>query len=147
MTLNFLNLDPKVDSDLESLYLLSRESQGKSLLDEYYEQKQALSKYCIGALLLTEPVLAVVRRELKRMSPDVKIEIEEIQSVLSQEVIKRDVIEGEKALEAGRKVTRAANRVLKAKSEKETVVSEASSLTTTAATPSNASKLSEGSAP
>ena len=142
MTLNFLNLDPKVDSDLESLYLLSRESQGKSLLDEYYEQKQALSKYCIGALLLTEPVLAVVRRELKRMSPDVKIEIEEIQSVLSQEVIK-----GEKALEAGRKVTRAANRVLKAKSEKETVVSEASSLTTTAATPSNASKLSEGSAP
>ena len=147
MTLNFLNLDPKVDSDLESLYLLSRESQGKSLLDEYYEQKQALSKYCIGTLLLTEPVLAVVRRELKRMSPDVKIEIEEIQSVLSQEVIKRDVIEGEKALEAGRKVTRAANRVLKAKSEKETVVSEASSLTTTAATPSNASKLSEGSAP
>ncbi|MFA6289612.1 MAG: type I restriction enzyme HsdR N-terminal domain-containing protein [Opitutaceae bacterium] len=147
MTLNFLSLDPKVDSDLESLYLLSRESQGKSLLDEYYEQKQALSKYCIGALLLTEPVLAVVRRELKRMSPDVKIEIEEIQSVLSQEVIKRDVIEGEKALEAGRKITRAANRALKAKSEKETGVGQAPSLTTAAATPSNASKVSEGSAP
>ncbi|MEO5958534.1 MAG: hypothetical protein ABIR80_05425, partial [Opitutaceae bacterium] len=51
-------------------YLLSREAQGKSLLDEYHEQKQALSKYCIGALILTEPVLAMMRRELKRLSPD-----------------------------------------------------------------------------
>jgi Type I restriction enzyme R protein N terminus (HSDR_N) len=119
MSLNFLALDPKSETDLEMLYLLSREAQGKSLLDEYHEQKQALSKYCIGALLLTEPILSVMRRELKRLSPDVKIEIEEIQSVLSQEVIKREVIEGEKALDAGKKITRAANRALRTKSEKE----------------------------
>lgn len=118
MTLNFLTLDPKSESDIQSLYLLSREAQGKSLLDEYHEQKQALSKYCIGALLLTEPVLAVVRRELKRLSPDVKIEIEEIQAVVSQEVIKRDLLEGEKAVEASKKIARAANRALRAKTEK-----------------------------
>jgi predicted type IV restriction endonuclease len=118
ISLNFLTLDPKSDTDIEALYLLSREAQGKSLLDEYHEQKQALSKYCIGAILLTEPILSVVRRELKRLSPDVKIEIEEIKSVISQEVIKRDVIEGEKAIEAGKKLARSANRALRAKSEK-----------------------------
>lgn len=118
ITLNFQTLDPKSESDIEALYLLSREAQGKSLLDEYHEQKQALSKYCIGAILLTEPILSVVRRELKRLSPDVKIEIEEIHSVISQEVIKRDVIEGDKAIEAVKKLSRAANRALKAKSEK-----------------------------
>jgi predicted type IV restriction endonuclease len=125
MSLNFLTLDPKNASDIESLYLLSREAQGKSLLDEYHEQKQALSKYCIGALLLTEPVLSIVRRELKRLSPDVKIEIEEIYAVISQEVIKREVIEGEKAQEAVKKISRAANKVLRAKSEKETEPNQA----------------------
>ncbi len=119
MALNFLAIDPKNDSDLDAIYILSREAQGKSLLDEYHEQKQALSKYCIGSLLLTEPVLAVIRRELKRLSPDVKIEVEEIQAVLSQEVIKREVLEGEKAQEASRKIARAANRALRAKTDKE----------------------------
>lgn len=118
MELNFLTLDPKSDSDLEALYMLSKEAQGKSLLDEYHEQKQALSKYCIGALLLTDPILSVVRRELKRLSPDVKIDVEEIRAVLSQEVIKRELLEGEKASEAAKKINRAANRVLRAKAEK-----------------------------
>jgi hypothetical protein len=118
MSLNFLALDPKSQVDIDSLYLLSREAQGKSLLDEYHEQKQALSKYCIGALLLTEPVLTVIRRELKRLSPDVRIEIEEIQTVLAHEVIKRDVLEGDKASEANKKIARAASRALRAKLDK-----------------------------
>ena len=134
MSLNFLTLDPKNASDIESLYLLSREAQGKSLLDEYHEQKQALSKYCIGALLLSEPVLSIVRRELKRLSPDVKIEIEEIYAVISQEVIKREVIEGEKAQEAVKKISRAANKALRAKSEKETEPNQALQTMTIAVT-------------
>jgi predicted type IV restriction endonuclease len=134
ISLNFLALDPKNESDIESLYLLSREAQGKSLLDEYHEQKQALSKYCIGAIILTEPILTVIRRELKRLSPDVKIEIEEILAVISQEVIKRDVIEGEKAIEAGKKLSRAANRALRAKTEKETEPNQALQTTTMAIT-------------
>jgi predicted type IV restriction endonuclease len=138
MTLNFLTLDHRSASDIESLYLLSREAQGKSLLDEYHEQKQALSKYCIGAILLTEPILAVVRRELKRLTPDVKIEIEEIQAVILQEVIKRDVIEGEKAVEAVKKLSRAANRALKAKSEKETGPTESPQTTVASVTDSSA---------
>jgi predicted type IV restriction endonuclease len=115
MSLNFLVIDPKNDADIESLYLLTREAQGKSLLDEYHEQKQALSKYCIGAVIMTEPVLAVIRRELKRLSPDVRIDVGEIQQVVSQEVIKRDVLEGDKAAEAARKISRAANKALRAK--------------------------------
>ncbi|MBK8001941.1 MAG: restriction endonuclease subunit R [Verrucomicrobia bacterium] len=119
VTVDLLTADPKNDSDLEVLFLLSREAQGKSLLDEYHEQKQALSKYCIGALLLSDTIVSVIRRELKRLSPDVKIETEEIHAVLSHEVIKREVLEGEKAQEAARRIARAANRVKKSKLEKE----------------------------
>lgn len=114
---DFLSLDHKRGSDFEVLFLLSREAQGKSLLDEYHEQKQALSKYCIGALLLTDTVLAVLRRELRRLSPDVKIDTEEIKAVLSHEVIKREVLEDAKAAEAARRINRVASRALRARAQ------------------------------
>jgi hypothetical protein len=119
LSFGFLALDNKNASDLEALFLLSREAQGKSLLDEYHEQRQALSKYSVGAVLLTEPVLSVIRRELKRLSPDVRIETDEIQAVLREEVIKRDLLEGDKAQDASKKIARATSRALRAKAEKD----------------------------
>jgi len=118
MTLTFGSLSAKSESDLESLFLLTREAQGKSLLDEYHEQRLALSSYCVGAVVLSEAVLNVIRRELKRMSPDVRIEIAEIERVLSEDVIKREVLEGEKAVDAKRRLSKAAAKALR-KAEKE----------------------------
>jgi hypothetical protein len=117
MSLHFPSLNHRSDGDLESLFLLTREAQGKSLLDEYHEQRQALSRYSVGAVILSEPVLAVIRREMKRLSPDVKFDTEEIQHVLVEEVIKREVLEGERAVVAKKKVSKVAARPLRAKSE------------------------------
>jgi hypothetical protein len=64
-------------------------------------------------MLLSEPVLTVIRRELRRLSPDVKIEIDEIQAVLTNEVIKREVLEDEKAESAKRKIARSASKSLR----------------------------------
>ena len=58
-------------------------------------------------------MLDVIRRELRRVSPDVKIETDTIQEVLMQDVFKRDVVEGERADEAKRKLSRAAGRMLR----------------------------------
>lgn len=127
MNLQFGALSPKAEGDLESLFLLSREAQGKSLLDEYHEQRMALSRYCVGAVILSEPVLSVVRRELKRMSPDVRIDVEEIQRVIMDEVIKRDVLEGDKASDAKRRMAKAAAKVLR-KAEKEEPTSPATTV-------------------
>jgi len=113
LEIDFLNLNPKKLDDIEGLYLLTREGIAKSMLGEYHAQRIALSRYFIGATVLSEPVLDVIRRELRRISPDVKIDNEQIQEVLVQEVFKRDVVEGEKAEEAQRKITRAANRSLR----------------------------------
>ena len=60
------------------------------MLGEYHTQKQALSRFFVGAMLQTEPVLDVIRRELRRVSPDVRIDSEQIKSVLINEVIKRE---------------------------------------------------------
>lgn len=117
--IDFCALNPKSESDLETLYLWCKEGWQRSVLGEYHTQKQALSRFFLGAMLLADPVLEVIRRELRRVSPDVRIEIEQIKAVLSSEVIKRDVMEGDKADEARRKIARAATKALRNVTAKE----------------------------
>ncbi|EKO49813.1 type I restriction enzyme R protein N-terminal domain protein [Leptospira kirschneri str. 200803703] len=111
--INFSNINPKIENHIEPIYYLCKEALGKSLLDEYHSQKQALSKYYIGQMILTETVLDVIKRELKRLTPGVKIENDEIEEVLRSDVIKRDALEGDKAVDAKKKIQKAANTYLR----------------------------------
>jgi hypothetical protein len=62
-------------------------------------------------------VLDVIRRELRRLSPDVKIDREELRSVLEQEVLKREVTEGDKAEEARKKIAKVQGKALRVKAK------------------------------
>jgi hypothetical protein len=121
--IDFCELNPRTAGDIELLYLWCKEGWQRSVLGDFHTQKQALSRFFIGAMILTPPVLDVIKRELRRVSPDVKIETEQIRSVLAAEVIKREVMEGDKADEARKKITKVANKAIKAASAKKTVVS------------------------
>lgn len=116
--IDFSTLNPRSESDLELLYLWCKEGWQRSVLGEYHTHKQASSRFFVGAILQTEPVLEVIRRELRRISPDVRIDIDQIKTVLLSEVIKREVTEGEKADEARKKITRAASKTLRAASSR-----------------------------
>ena len=118
LEIDFLKLSHRNEKDLECLYLISREGWTKSALGEFHVQKQALSRFFLGAMILSDPVVQVIRRELRRVSPDVRIDVEEIRAVLSSEVLKRDVLEGDKADDARRKLMRAANRALRERATK-----------------------------
>lgn len=111
--LHLLELRPRVDADIELAALLAKEGWQKERLGEYQSQRQALSRFTIGAVLLTDPVVDVIRRELRRVSPDAKIESDDIVKVLQDDVLKRDVMEGDKAIAAKRIVARAGNRTLR----------------------------------
>ena len=112
--IDFQTLDPKSESDVETLFLWCKEGWVRSALGDFHTQKQALSRFFLSATLLSDPVLEVVRRELRRVSPDVKITVEQIRAVLTDEVLKRDVIEGEKAEEAKKKIAKASGTLLRA---------------------------------
>lgn len=115
---DFCAVSTRSEADTELLYLLCKEGWQRSMLGEYHNQKQALSRFFISAMLQTDPVLDVVRKELRRMSPDVRIDNQQIRDVLLAEVLKREVIEGEKAEEARKKLARSAAKVAKAKASK-----------------------------
>jgi len=117
--IDFCSVNPKNETDLESLYLFCKEGWVKSVLGDYQSQKQALSRFFLGALVLSEPVLEVIRRELRRVSPDVRIELEQIKNVLCNEVLKREVIDGEQANMARKKIARAASKSLRKATKQE----------------------------
>jgi predicted type IV restriction endonuclease len=126
--INLLALSPKNDEAIAKLFLLTRESIVKSALEEYHDQKQATSKFVLAAAILSDPVLEVVRRELRRMSPDLKVETEDLRSMMAQDVLKREVIEGEQADQARKKLSRAASRMLRIKKQEQEQTAAASSI-------------------
>ena len=112
-------INPKRSEDIGLLYNLTKEGLSKSALGEFHAHRQALSRFFLGAMVLSDPVLEVVRRELRRLSPDIKIDRDQIKSVLTQEVLKREVVEGEKAQEAKKKISRSISRSLRTRTAKE----------------------------
>jgi predicted type IV restriction endonuclease len=116
LDIDLLALSHKNAGNIESLFLLTRESMVKSGLDAYHDQVQATNRFYLAAIVLSDAVLETVRRELRRLS-DVKLEVEELRTALKSEVIKREVIEGEKADAARRRVNKSAGKALRAKRE------------------------------
>jgi len=119
--IDFCSLNSRNAKDVESIFLLCKEGWIKSVLGEFHTQKQALSRFFLGALLISDPVLQLLRRELRRLSPDVRVETDEILSVLTAEVIKRDVTEGDQAKDAAKKIAKVAAKTLKTKQSKDTI--------------------------
>lgn len=111
--IDFCALNARSAADIEKLYLWCKEGWQKSVLGEYRDQKQALSRFSVAAVIQSEPVVSVIRRELRRLSPDIRIEADEVEAVIVNEVLKRDVLEGEQAIEARKKLARAANKHLR----------------------------------
>jgi predicted type IV restriction endonuclease len=104
---DLLQMSHRDSSHVELLGLLSKEGWQKARIGEYHSHKQALSKFTLGAILVDETVLAVIRRKLRHTADGLKVTAEEIKAVLLADVIKRDVLEGEKAQAAQRQVARA----------------------------------------
>jgi hypothetical protein len=119
LDIDLSKVNVRSEGDLEHLYLWCKEGWQRSALGDFHAQKQALSRFYLGAVVLSEPCLETIRRELRRISPDIKITTEQIKTSLTNEVLKRDVVEGEKAEEARKVVAKAATNALRNTTSKE----------------------------
>ncbi len=105
-------LDPacKNSSLLDMLFLISREALGGDAIDRYWRQKEATNRFVVTQILLSPPLLATLRRELRRLAPGLQITEEMLGELLRLEVLERDVLEGEKVDMAMKQVRRANRR-------------------------------------
>jgi hypothetical protein len=107
---NFLDLKAKHNDDLEALYLLTKEGLTSAALEEFYEKQQAVNKYTVAAVIQSDPVIAAIRREIRKYSKGIKVSETDIERLLAGEVLKREVVEEERAVEARKRLSRAAKR-------------------------------------
>lgn len=112
--LDLLSVNHRNSEHVELVGLLAKEGWQKAQLGEYHSLRQALNRFTLAALIVGQPVLDVLRREVRRLSPNVRVETEEIKNVLLGEVLKREVLEGEKAEAARKQVAKAASKTLRA---------------------------------
>jgi hypothetical protein len=105
-------LDPaaKPAQILERMYLVSKEAGGNAAIATYWQHKEATSRFILAQLLLDEPAIGVLRRELRRLYPGIRIDEPTLAALLRDEVIKRDCLDGERATAAQRVVRRATRR-------------------------------------
>ena len=109
----FDKLNHKSSSDLESLYLLTKEGLIRCCLDDFDAHIQAMSRFSLAATILSEPVIEVIRRELRKLSPGTKITVEEIEEAVKKDVFKGEVVEDPKAEEARKRIAKAQNKAAK----------------------------------
>jgi len=103
----------KSEQVIECLGNLSREGFEQSSMTAFYQQRQASGKFTVAALLLSDNMLNLLRREIRRLSPGCRIETDDLRALLQTEILKRDLFDGDEAKQAAdflKKATRAAER-------------------------------------
>ena len=76
-----------------------------------------VNRFILAALIQADATLDVLRREIRRLSPGIKVDKEEL-AVLLQDVLKRDVLEGDMAAEAKTRVSKASSKTLRKRTKK-----------------------------
>ena len=62
---------------------------------------------------MSDPAVAVVRKELRRLFPELKVEQEQILDILVNDVLKREVVEGDKVKETQQRLKKALQKIAK----------------------------------
>ncbi len=108
---NLANLNLKSEDDLNKMFLLCREGISNDAMGLYHQHTQLVNRFMIAQLTVSEPVVNVIRRELKKLFPELKVELDQISDILVNDVLKREVIEGEKVKETQLKIKKANSKL------------------------------------
>jgi hypothetical protein len=118
---DLLALSPKSDEILECFGNLSREGFSKGKMADFLHQKQVTNKFTVAALLISDDVLDDLRKEIRRLGSRIKVEVDYLRALLTNEIVKRDLIDSEEAKAAVQNVRRL-QRARKKSSEKEKLI-------------------------
>jgi len=112
---NMLSVNLKSEKGLEALFVISKDGQEKSSIDDYYSTLQAKSKFIIGALLNSEEAYSLIRKNIKKLYDDVKITNEEIADIMANDILKREIIDSEESKKAKKDIEKILKKLEKAK--------------------------------
>jgi Type I restriction enzyme R protein N terminus (HSDR_N) len=121
---SLLSINLKNEDDLRRMFLLSYEGSTSDAMKVFHDHTQLLNKYTVSQVLVMDSVVAIVRRELRRLFPDLKVDIEQITDLMNNEILKREVIDGDKPREAQQRVKKALQKLARQNAKKESGTTE-----------------------
>lgn len=106
-------LNVRNEDDLRRLFLFSREGLFADAMNLYHQHAAILNPYTVAQIVTQEACVGVIRRELRRLFPDIRVTPDELCTMLKASILKRDVVEGDKATDAASRVKKAAAKLAK----------------------------------
>jgi hypothetical protein len=117
---DLLAASAKSDEVIECFGNLSREAFSKDKMADLLHQKQLTNKFTVAAVLLSDDLLDDLRKEIRRLG-GVKVDVEYLRSLLTADILKRDLIDSDEGKAAAQNVKRLQRAVVRKKSaQKET---------------------------
>lgn len=94
---DFTEMKPRTKKDQETLFMLCKRgvNKPKALIEELYGRQQVVNKHTIAALMMSDEVHKIIARELKKLGQNIKPDKKEIAAIITEQVIKREFVEGE----------------------------------------------------
>lgn len=111
---------------IECFGILSREGFTQSSMTAFFQQQQTTSKYSIGALMCSDAMILALKKELRKLSPSLKIDDDYLKQIIETDVIKRELIEGDEATAASELIKKSLKAHAKSLSKPATKLLESS---------------------
>jgi hypothetical protein len=109
------NRSPEI---LECFGNLCKEGFSKVSMSDLFQEKQVTSKYALASILLSDPIIEELRREIRRLSPGLRIDTDTLKLTLSEQVVKRELIDSEEAKAAQSAMKRLAKAYAREKNKR-----------------------------
>jgi Uncharacterized conserved protein len=111
---NLPELSPRSQADLERLFLLAREGLPSDAINAFHQHQQLVNHFTVAQIVMSEPIMGSVRRELRRLFPELRVDVEDVADLLVNGVLKREVVAGDKAEDAKQRLKKASQRLQRA---------------------------------
>jgi predicted type IV restriction endonuclease len=114
---NMSKINLKSEKEIEALFVISKDGQEKSAIEDYYTSLLIKNKFIIGSLLNSPEIYSVIRKTMKKLFEDVKISEEEIADIMANDIIKREIIDSEDSKKAKKDIEKAYKKIEKEKAK------------------------------
>ena len=91
LAFDLLQMQPGRGAHLETIHLLTREGHEKAGLSHFKLRLQMTNRHYLGAMILSDAVVASVRRELLKLNSDLRVTVAELRENLAKGVLRPEI--------------------------------------------------------
>lgn len=93
--IDFTQISFRTDEDTKAMYGISKIGFLKEIVHSNFDHQQLVNKYNIGSILMSDLISRQIRTQLRKVNSKIKIDSNEIKTIVENEIIKREIIDND----------------------------------------------------